>query len=256
MMTGESEVFLSVVIPACDEEARIGKTLRAVRAYLESRPYASEIIVVGDGCRDRTCQVASEYLRGRDGDRVLDRAENRGKGFSVAEGVAASRGRFILFSDADLSTPIEELEKLLPEAERGADVVIGSRALPESDVQVRQNRLREGMGKIFNVFVRLFVLRGIKDTQCGFKLFKREAALDIFPRLALRGFSFDVEALYLARRRGFRIVQVPVIWRNSPTSRVRLVRSSAAMLRDLLRIRGLHRRDDAEDKPPERGQKT
>ncbi len=213
-MTGEGEVFLSVVIPAFDEETRIVTTLRTIRAYLEARPYASEVIVVGDGCGDRTCEVASACLRGREGDRVLDRAENRGKGFSVAEGVAASRGGFVLFSDADLSTPIEELEKLWPEMERGADVVIGSRALPGSDVQVRQNRLREGMGKVFNVFVRLFVLRGIKDTQCGFKLFRRRAALDIFPRLKLCGFSFDVEALYLARKRGFRIAQVPVIWRN------------------------------------------
>lgn len=255
MEHGAGGVFLSVVIPAYDEEARIGTTLAAVRAYLEARPYASEVIVVGDGCRDRTCDVASACLSGREGDRVLDRAVNRGKGFSVAEGVAASRGRFILFSDADLSTPIEELDKLLPQAERGADIVVGSRALPDSDIQVRQSRLREGMGKLFNVLVRLFVLRGIKDTQCGFKLFRREAALDIFPRLKLCGFSFDVEALYLARKRGFRIAQVPVVWRNSPTSRVRLVRSSARMLWDLLRIRRLHRRDAAPDLSREGDQK-
>ncbi len=238
-----SGVGLSVVIPAFDEEGRIGATLRRIRAYLEPRPETFEIIVVGDGCRDRTCQVAAACLRPGERDRILERRENRGKGRAVAEGVAAARGRLILFSDADLSTPIEEIEKLRPLIERGADVAIGSRALPDSDIQVRQRRPRESMGKVFNVLVRLLVLPGIRDTQCGFKLFRREAALDIFPLLRIDGFSFDVEALYLARRRGWRIAQAPVVWRNSPRSKVRIVRSSAAMLRDLLRIRGLHRRD-------------
>ncbi len=241
--SGGGDVFLSVVIPAFNEEARIGETLRKIRAYLETRPDPFEIIVVGDGCRDRTCAVAAACLREEGRDRVLERSENRGKGRAVAEGVAAARGGLILFSDADLSTPIEEIEKLLPLAGEGFDVVIGSRALPDSDVQVRQRRPRESMGKIFNVLVRLLVLPGIRDTQCGFKLFRREAARDIFPRLRIDGFSFDVEALYLARKRGWRIAQAPVIWRNSPRSRVRIVRSSAAMLRDLLRIRRLHRHD-------------
>lgn len=238
-----SDVALSVVIPAFDEEARIGETLRRIRAYLDPRPEPYEILVVGDGCRDRTCQVAAACLRPGECDRILERRENRGKGRAVAEGVAAARGRLILFSDADLSTPIEEIEKLQPLIERGADIAIGSRALPDSDVQVRQRRPRESMGKIFNVLVRLLVLPGIRDTQCGFKLFRREAARDIFPRLRIDGFSFDVEALYLARRRGWHIAQAPVVWRNSPRSKVRIIRSSAAMLRDLLRIRRLHRRD-------------
>jgi dolichyl-phosphate beta-glucosyltransferase len=243
MMPAEPAIDLSVVIPAFNEEDRIGTSLKAVRAYLESRPYASEIIVVDDGCRDRTCEVAAASLSGRDADRILRRAENRGKGFSVAEGVMASRGRHVLFSDADLSTPIEEIERLRPWLEQGFDIVIGSRALPESDIRIRQNSLRESMGKIFNVFVRLLVLRGIKDTQCGFKLFRREAARDIFPLIRTRGFCFDVEALYLARRRGWRIAQVPVVWINSPRSQVRLFRSSVAMFLDLWRIRLLHRRD-------------
>jgi dolichyl-phosphate beta-glucosyltransferase len=244
MISVEPEIFLSVVIPAFNEEARIGASLNAVRAYLESRPYASEIIVVDDGCRDRTCEVAAACLNGRCGDQILRRAENRGKGFSVAEGVSASRGRFVLFSDADLSTPIEEVEKLLPLLDRNFDIVIGSRALPESDIRIRQSRFREGMGKTFNFFVRLLVLRGIKDTQCGFKLFRREAARDIFPRIKTHGFSFDVEALFVARRRGWRIAQVPVVWNNSPQSKVRLFRSSASMFLDLWRIRRLHRHDE------------
>jgi dolichyl-phosphate beta-glucosyltransferase len=241
MSTSEPAVFLSVVIPAFNEEARLGETLRTIRAYLESRPESSEIIVVGDGCTDRTCDIAAEVLADRPGDRILRRAKNRGKGYSVREGVLAARGGLILFSDADLSTPIAEFEKLQARILADDDIVIGSRALPESDIQRRQNRFRELMGKSFNFSVRLFVLRGIRDTQCGFKLFRREAALAVFSLLRIEGFGFDVEALYIARRLGYRIGQVPVIWINSPQSKVRIVRSSAGMIGDLLRIKRLHR---------------
>jgi dolichyl-phosphate beta-glucosyltransferase len=235
-------VFLSVVVPAYNEEARLGATLKRVREYLESRPFASEIIVVDDGSTDRTSGVAAEALGGRTGDRILRRADNRGKGASVKEGVLAATGELILFTDADLSTPIDEIEKMLPQIEKGADIVIGSRALDESDIQVRQNRFREWMGKTFNVFVRIWAVGGIRDTQCGFKLFRREAARAVFPELGTCGFCFDVEALFLGRRLGLQIAQVPVIWRNSPGSKVRIVRSSARMIWDLLGIRRRHRR--------------
>jgi len=241
--------FLSVVVPAYNEEARLGATLRRIREYLESRPYASEIIVVDDGSTDRTSEVAAEALRGRDGVRILRRAENRGKGASVKEGMLAAAGELILFTDADLSTPIEEVEKMLRRIEAGADIVIGSRALKESDIQVRQNRLREMMGRTFNVFVRTCALEGISDTQCGFKLFKRMAARTVFPDLGTCGFCFDVEALYIARQRGLRIDQVPVIWRNSPQSRVHIVSSSTRMIWDLLGIRRRHRRLAAKERP-------
>ena len=248
-MAGSDEsVFLSVVVPAYNEDARLGPTLRTIRAHLKSRINAAgtgngptEIIVVDDGSTDRTGAVAAEALRGRPRDRVLRRGKNRGKGFSVKEGMLAAAGRLILFTDADLSTPITELEKLLAGIRDGHDIVIGSRALPGAEIRRRQRVLRERMGKTFNLFVRGWVLKGFPDTQCGFKLFRREAARDIFSRVRLDGFSFDVEVLFLARRLGYSIGQVPVVWINSPDSKVRLVASSVSMLRDLFRIRRLHR---------------
>ncbi len=248
-MVRPDPLLLSVVVPAYNEESRLGATLKRIREYFESRPFAVEIIVVDDGSTDRTSGVAAEALRGRPSDRILRRAENRGKGASVKEGMLAAAGELILFADADLSTPIEEIEKMLPEIEKGADIVIGSRALHGSDIQVRQKRLREMMGKTFNVFVRAWALDGISDTQCGFKLFKREAARAVFSEIGTCGFCFDVEALYLGRRLGFRIVQVPVIWRNSPLSKVRIVRSSARMFWDLLGIRRRHRRLGGKGRP-------
>ncbi|MBN1939759.1 MAG: glycosyltransferase family 2 protein [Candidatus Aminicenantes bacterium] len=272
-MAGPDEsIVLSVVVPAYNEEARLGDSLRSIRAYLESRidpsgtgdgtPFLlggklsgitmpadaltlgrgiSEIIVVDDGSTDRTAEVAAEVLRGRPNDRILRRKENRGKGFSVREGVLEAAGRLILFSDADLSTPITELETLLAGLAEGSDIVIGSRALPDSDIRRRQNRIREGMGRMYNFLIRLWVMNGIRDTQCGFKLFRRKAARDIFSRLRTDGFGFDVEALYLARRLGYAIGQVPVVWINSPQSKVRMFRSSARMIRDLFRVRRFHR---------------
>jgi len=231
------DIHLSVIIPAYNEEGRIGRTLAGIRGYLEGRTYASEIIVVDDGSRDRTEARAEDALRGMPGARVLRRSANRGKGFSVREGVLVARGAFILFSDADLSTPIEELEKFWPLVDEGCDIVIGSRALPGSDIRIRQNPVRELMGKTFNLFVRLLLFRGIPDTQCGFKLFRREAARDLFTRLRTTGFSFDVEILYLCRTAGCRVGQVPVVWRHSHPSRVRLVRGAAGMLGELLRIK-------------------
>jgi dolichyl-phosphate beta-glucosyltransferase len=228
---------LTVVIPAFNEERRIAPTLERISAYLVAQPYAAEVIVVDDGSTDLTVPRAEAALRAGPSFRILSRAVNRGKGAAVRDGVLAAAGEFILVTDADLSTPIEELAGFWPEIEAGADVVIGSRALPGSDVQVHQSAVRETMGKAFNVFVRFLVMRGYRDTQCGFKLFRAAAAKDIFSRLRTEGFSFDVEVLWLCRKLGYAVRQVPVCWRNSPESRVRLVRGSLAMLRDLWRIR-------------------
>jgi dolichyl-phosphate beta-glucosyltransferase len=231
---------LTVVIPAFNEEARIVATLASLTSFLSSKRGESEVIVVDDGSRDRTADLAEEALRGWTNSRVIRFPENRGKGAAVKEGILLSQGDLVLFSDADLSTPIEELGKFLPLAEQGYDVIIGCRALPESDIQIRQAGIRELLGKTFNLFVRLLVMKGICDTQCGFKLFRKEAARKIFPLVRTRGFGFDVEVLYLAQKNGFRIRQVPVIWRNSPKSEVKIVRSSVAMFADLWRIRRRH----------------
>lgn len=237
-----SSVRLSVVIPSYNAETRIAAALAAVAAYLDTKPFTSEIVVVDDGSSDLTTETARAALAGRARSRVLRRDWNLGKGATVREGVLAASGEIILFCDDDLSTPIDELDEALAALEAGADIVIGSRAHPESEIRVRQHRPREWMGKIFNLLVRLFVLPGFRDTQCGFKAFRRAAARDIFARLRTPGFGFDVEVLALGRELGYRVVEIPVVWCDARPSRVRIFGGSWGMLKDLWRIRRLRRR--------------
>ena len=229
--------ILSIVIPAYNEEKRLGLSLRKIMDYLDSRGLQAEIVVVDDGSSDQTAAVAKEILKDWPLARVLVLPKNQGKGAAVREGVLQASGELILFSDADLSTPIEELEKMLPLAREGYEVVIASRALPGAEIKRKQSWLREHMGKTFNLFVRLLLIKGIKDTQCGFKLFQQEAARKIFSLVQCQGFAFDVEVLWWARKFGYKIAQVPVVWVNSPESRVRLIRSSIKMFLDLVKIK-------------------
>jgi dolichyl-phosphate beta-glucosyltransferase len=229
--------FISVVIPAYNEEKRIAPTLALIHDYLGRNAERFEIIVVDDGSSDKTAEMVSAVAAEKGGIRLLTSPENRGKGFSVRRGVLEASGELILMSDADLSTPIEEVEKFIPWIEQGFDVVIGSRALKESDLIQKQPWYRQSMGRVFNLLVKTIVLGGVHDTQCGFKMFRSGPARKIFASLKTEGFAFDVEALFLAKKFGYRIKEVPVRWINSPQSKVRIMRDSLRMLLDLLRIR-------------------
>ncbi|GMW00596.1 MAG: hypothetical protein AMXMBFR84_17330 [Candidatus Hydrogenedentota bacterium] len=225
---------LSVIIPAYNEADRIGSTLTAYLAYLNKQSYRFEIIVVDDGSKDGTTDVVRNSFPGV---QVIGYYPNRGKGHAVRTGLQAAAGAFRLFSDADASTPIEEIEKFWPCFERGAEVVIGSRSLPESDVEVHQAWYREGMGRVFNAMVRALRLSDFTDTQCGFKAFTANACEVILPRQTIDGFAFDAEMLYIASKHNLRIEQVPVHWINSPKSRVNPITDSSAMIGEIVGIR-------------------
>ncbi len=203
---------------------------------MDARGYAFEIIVVDDGSGDDTAAVVSSIAGAEPRLRLIANGSNRGKGFSVRRGILESAGDVVLFTDADLSTPIEEYGRLLAYLD-DHDLVMASRSLPDSDVAVRQPAYRMMMGKMFNVLVQLFVLRGIIDTQCGFKLIRAPAARAVAGRMRINRFSFDVEMILAARRLGYRCVDVPVKWINSADSRVHPLTDSANMMLDLFRIK-------------------
>jgi glycosyltransferase involved in cell wall biosynthesis len=229
---------LSVIIPAYNEEKRLGGTLERVQAYLKKGTWAfSEIIVVDDGSQDKTVAVAESFAPRMTNLRVLRNPGNRGKGYSVRHGMMEAAGAWSLFSDADLSAPIEELDKLWTAAsDAQATVAIGSRALDRSLIGVRQSALRETAGKLFNVAVRMVSGLPFLDTQCGFKLFETAAAKEIFARQRLERFGFDVEVLFIARRLGHRVIEVPVRWNNVEGTKVGAINGLAAFL-DPLRVR-------------------
>jgi dolichyl-phosphate beta-glucosyltransferase len=224
---------LSVVIPAFNEAARLPMTLARVGEWLSDSPHRHEIVVVDDGSTDGTAEIARKA--GGEELVLLRHQPNRGKGYAVRRGMLAATGERRLMTDADLSTPIEELPRLMDELDRGADVAIGSRAVPGARIEVRQPAYREAMGRLFNRVVQALLLPGLQDTQCGFKLFTAAAAEQSFRACRLDGFSFDVEALYVARRRGLKIAEVPVVWRNDEATRVSLGGGGTAFV-DLLRI--------------------
>jgi dolichyl-phosphate beta-glucosyltransferase len=224
-----ASLSLSVVIPAFNEEKRLPSTLATILPFLRARGETFEVVVVDDGSADRTAAVAEEA--GPEV-RVLKNPGNRGKGYSVRNGMLNARGDFRLMCDADLSTPIEELNTLKAALGRGegAEVAIASRAISGANVEKHQSLMRESSGRFFNWIVRLLHLPGIWDTQCGFKLFSAAAAEAAFRNGTLDGFAFDVEALVLARNAGFRVVEVPVTWRNDEQSRVSFGRGLAAFV--------------------------
>lgn len=236
-MHTKDNIYLSIVIPAYNEEKRIGGTLEKIISYLNTKDYKNEIIVVNDGSTDSTIKVVKKYERLVHKLTIIENETTMGKGYSVRRGMLASKGNFVLFTDADLSTPICELEKLFYWLDKGYDVAIGSRGLKESQVEVYQSFIRRSMGKIFNKIINLIAYTGFNDTQCGFKCFKRDVADNVFRKQKIKGFAFDVEILLIARQQGFRVKEVPVRWLNSPCSKVHIIKDPFLMLYDLIKMK-------------------
>jgi dolichyl-phosphate beta-glucosyltransferase len=228
---------LSVIIPAYNEESRIAPTVRDIVGFCRAGGRAFEVILVDDGSRDGTTAVARVLSEEFPELRVIRLAANHGKGYAVRTGVVNAIGRLVLFADADGATPIGEIERLESALESGVDIAIGSRALRDTGVQVQAKLYRHLIGRTFHLLVEWLADGGVKDTQCGFKLFRSTVAQDLFSRMRMNGFSFDVEVLVMARRRGYRVAEIPVNWTHQPGSKVRLTLDSLQMAADLVRIR-------------------
>jgi dolichyl-phosphate beta-glucosyltransferase len=233
-------VELSVIVPAYNEASRLPRTLTRMRDYFASRGFTThelEILIVDDGSKDGTVQIAEQWARDWPSVRVISNGDNRGKGYSVRHGMLEARGRIALFTDADLSSPIEESEKLLAAINAGNDVAIGSRALDRSLITTHQSPLRELAGMIFNGFVRIFTGLPFSDTQCGFKAFVREPSRIVFEQQRIERFGFDPEILFLAKRHGLRTAEIAVRWAHDPATKVHMLRDSLMMFFDLAIIR-------------------
>lgn len=230
---------ISIVLPAYNEEARLPATLAAILSYLETRGWShSEVLVVNDGSADGTAAVVEQFRAKHPQVRLIENPGNRGKGYSVRHGMLEACGDWVLFSDSDLSAPIEELDTLLKAAEaRGALVVIGSRALDRKLIKIHQSWFRETAGRIFNLMMRISTGLPFSDTQCGFKLFKRQAAHEVFRRQKIERWGFDAEVLFIARKLGYKTIEVPVRWSHSEGTKISMFRDSVNMFVDLLRVR-------------------
>lgn len=243
----DSRPEVSLVIPAFDEARRIPAALTAVRAYLSGQPFRSEVVVVDDGSRDGTSEVVRRAARRFPADvtvRVVQHARQLGKGAAVRSGCLAARGRYVVYTDADLAVPVEEAGRVLEALREGCDVAIGTRIQPDgSDMRASQPRLRRVVGRGFTTVRRRLVAGEIVDTQCPLKAFRAEVVPHLFRRQRLRGWSFDAEILFLAQQRGLRICQVPVVWRHMTGSNLRPgLRLAGRVAWDLARLRALHLR--------------
>lgn len=227
----------SIVIPAYNEGTRLGPTLEKVLAFVHAQRWNAEVIVVNDGSRDNTADIVREFAAKDAALHLVENPGNRGKGYSVRNGMLHAQGKIVLFSDADLSSPIEEAPKLLQALEDGADIAMGSRWLRAETQTQRQPLHRQLFGRIFNVLLRLTLGLHFADTQCGFKAFKRTAVQAIFPLQRIERWGFDPEILFLARKFGFNVKEVAVAWGHSGETRIHPVIDGAKMFQEMLRIR-------------------
>ncbi len=230
-------IALSVVIPAYNEATRLPATLRDLRAFLDRDGRRAEVIIVDDGSTDGTSEVVRRLEAEDERIRLIRLPQNRGKGYAVRTGVVNAAGRLVLFADADGATPFPELARLESHLAGGARVAIGSRGIHDRSTKVEARLYRRIAGRIFHAVVRLYAIRGFTDTQCGFKLFDAAAAHDLFSRMRMSGYSFDVEVLLMALRSGYRVDEVPVNWTHQPGSKVHVVRDGLRMAMDVMRIR-------------------
>ncbi len=238
----EKPIYLSIIVPAYNEERRLPPTLIEMIDYLDEQDYSYEIIVVDDGSTDQTSQVVKKFEKIRSQVRLIKLARNRGKGHAVKTGALNSKGQFVLFNDADGSTPISEISKLLSNLkETNADIAIGSRAKQNGETEIKAHFHRIIIGRTFNLLVNLLLIKGVQDTQCGFKLFTQKAAQTIFPCQSIEGFNFDVELLYLAKLNNFIFSEIPVNWHSTPGSKVNLITDSIKMFFTLFVIKYRHK---------------
>ena len=230
-----SAPFLSIVLPAHNEEGRLPATLDELDAFIAQQAYACEVVVVENGSHDRTLELAQNLAAQRPYLRVIHE-ERRGKGLAVKTGMLAARGTYRIFCDVDFSMPVPEINRFIPPMLPDSQVAIGSREAPGS-VRYHEPYLRHLSGRVFNTLVRWIAMPGIQDTQCGFKCFRGDIAEEVFPLQTINGWTFDVEVLFIARQRGYRITEVGIPWYFNPGSKVRLLRDSWYMLLDLIQIR-------------------
>ena len=239
--------FLSIIIPAHNEENRLPHTLEEIFRFLDSQSFPYEVVIVENGSIDRTHEIAQEFARQHENFHVFQN-DWRGKGRAVQRGMREARGQYLFFCDADLSMPVEEISKFIPPQLDHVDVAIASREAPGS-IRYDEPYYRHLTGRVFNTLIRLLVLPGLQDTQCGFKCIRAEVARDIFPSQTLTGWAFDVELLYIARHRGYRIVESPIQWYFNSDSKISVFRDSLRMFLDLLLIRRNARRGLYDPKP-------
>ncbi len=231
------QIYVSLIIPAFNEKARIGKSLDRILNFLHSQPYSSEVIIVDDGSQDQTGDFLKERYGNNNGVRTYQQSQNQGKGKAVKEGMLLGNGEYLFFSDADLSVPIEALPDFLTQLEDNCDVTIGTRRKSGANIEVHQPFYREFLGKIYTRLTNWILGLRVTDFTCGFKGFRRHAALELFSRQRIKNWSFDAEILYLAQLNGFRVREVPVRWRNDEATKVRLWRDIFRSFLELLQIR-------------------